>query len=225
MARPTKRGKELTKSMILHSASKLFLERGYEETRIKDIALDAGISYNEVFRICTDKENILCELVGLVLERQFEVSKEILTGKTNDKILFYAFETVLQLNMAEAIEHIREMYLVSYSLQNSSRVIYNTITNKLEEVFKDHLPHLQTKDFYELEIASAGIMRGFLSVPCDIYFTMDRKVKRFLETTFKIYDIKEEKILEAINFVEQFDFRAIALNVIDSLYKYLDDRT
>lgn len=225
MARPTKRGKELTKSMILHSASKLFLERGYEETRIKDIALDAGISYNEVFRICTDKENILCELVGLVLERQFEVSKEILTGKTNDKILFYAFETVLQLNMAEAIEHIREMYLVSYSLQNSSRVIYNTITNKLEEVFKEHLPHLQTKDFYELEIASAGIMRGFLSVPCDIYFTMDRKVKRFLETTFKIYDIKEEKILEAINFVEQFDFRAIALNVIDSLYKYLGDRT
>ena len=225
MARPTKRGRELTKSMILHSASKLFLLRGYEETRIKDIADNAGISYNEVFRICIDKENILCELVGLVLERQFEVSKEILKEKTDDKILFYAFETVLQLNMAEAIEHIREMYLVSYSLQNSSRVIYKTITSKLEEVFKDHLPQLETKDFYELEIASAGIMRGFLSVPCDIYFTMDRKVKRFLETTFKVYDVDDDKINEAIEFVKQFDFKEIALNVIDSLYKYLKERT
>ena len=28
---------------------------------------------------------------------------------TNDKLLMYAFETVLQLHMAESIEHIREM--------------------------------------------------------------------------------------------------------------------
>ena len=112
--------------------------------------------------------------------------------------MFYAFETTLQLYLAESSEYMREMYNVSYSLFNSSQKVYNTITNKLEYIFKEHLPHLETKDFYELEIASAGIMRGYLTVPCDMYFTMDRKIRKFLETTFKIYDVPKEKIEEAI---------------------------
>lgn len=224
MGRPLKREKKDTKSLVLHAASKLFIERGYHNTRIKDIANEAGVSYNEVFRILQDKETILCELVGLVLECQFETSKELLKDITDDKLLFYAFETVLQLHIAESKEHIREMYSVSYSLMNSSKVIYKTITSKLMDVFKDHLPHLEEKDFYELEIASAGIMRGYLSIPCDMYFTMKRKVRKFLETTFKIYDVSKEKIEEAIEFVSKFDFNEISLNVINNLFKYLESR-
>ena len=225
MARKLNRDKTITKSMILHSASKLFLERGYSNTKILDIANDAGITYNEVFRICNDKETILCELVGLVLECQFKETEKILKDITSDKLKMYAFETVLQLHMAESIEHIREMYIVSYSLPHSSKIIYKTITSKLEEVFKDYLPHLETKDFYELEIASAGIMRGFITVPCDMYFTMNRKINRFLETTFKIYSVSEEKILETIEFVNQFDFSSIADDVISLLFDYLKSNT
>lgn len=224
MGRPLKREKKDTKSLVLHAASKLFIERGYHNTRIKDIANEAGVSYNEVFRILQDKETILCELVGLVLECQFETSKELLKDITDDKLLFYAFETVLQLHIAESKEHIREMYSVSYSLMNSSKVIYKTITSKLMDVFKDHLPHLEEKDFYELEIASAGIMRGYLSIPCDMYFTMERKVRKFLETTFKIYDVSKEKIEAAIEFVSKFDFNEISLNVINNLFIYLESR-
>ena len=221
MARPLKREKKDTKSLVLHAASKLFIERGYHNTRIKDIASEAGVSYNEVFRILVDKETILCELVGLVLECQFEIAKKLLKDVTDDKLLFYAFETILQLHIAESKEHIREMYSVSYSLINSSKVIYKTITSKLMDVFKDHLPHLEEKDFYELEIASAGIMRNYLTFPCDMYFTMKRKVRKFLETTFKIYDVSTERIEEAIEFVSRFDFDKISKNVIDNLFKYL----
>ena len=46
MARPLKREKKDTKSMVLHAASKLFIERGYSNTRIKDIADEANVSYN-----------------------------------------------------------------------------------------------------------------------------------------------------------------------------------
>ena len=150
MARPTKRKKGVTKSMILQAATKLFLERGYSNTRIADIAAEANVSYNEVFRICIDKDTILSELVGLVVECQFEQTKKILKDVTNDKIFIYAFETVLQLHMAESIEHIREMYSVSYSLPNSTQAIYDVITSKIEETFKDNLPDYKTKDFYNL---------------------------------------------------------------------------
>ncbi len=136
----------------------------------------------------------------------------------------YAFETVLQLHVAESLEHIREMYLVSYSLPNASKVVYKTITNKLEDIFKDRLPNLETKDFYELEIAVAGIMRGYISVPCDMYFTMARKVKIFLETVFKIYDVSKDEIKEILKFIEQFDFKKYANEILSSLFNYLESK-
>ena len=77
MARPAKRKKSVTKSMVLHAASKLFLKQGYVNTRIIDIANEANVSYNEVFRICVDKDTILSELVGLVVECQFKETHEI----------------------------------------------------------------------------------------------------------------------------------------------------
>ena len=225
MGRCLNRKKEITKSLILHSASKLFIERGYSNTRIKDIAEDANVSYNDVFRQFGDKDTLLSELTGLVLECQFETSEKILKGKTTNKLHLYAFETVLQLHIAESLDHIREMYVASYSLPHSIQKIHKTLTTKLEEVFKELLPHLETKDFYELEIASASIMRGYISVPCDMYFTMDRKVKRFLESNLKIYDVKQEIIDETLQFLKQFDFNKIAKDVLNTLFNYLEQRT
>ena len=224
MARPLNREKEITRSRILHSSSKLFIDRGYHNTRIKDIADDAKVSYNDVFRMFGDKDTILSELVGLVLECQYEMSEKILASKTSDKLYIYAFETVLQLYIAESMEHIREMYVVSYSLPHSLNKVYKTITSKLEDIFKDSLPDYETKDFYELEIASAGIMKGYIQVPCDMYFTMNRKIKRFIETNLKIYDVNIDTNNSVLEFLKQFDFEHIAKEVLDSLFNYLEKR-
>jgi hypothetical protein len=58
-----------------------------------------------------------------------------------------------------------------------------------------------------------------------MYFTIDRKVRRFLEATFRVFKVDEEKIEEAIEFVSKYDFKPIAYKVIDSLYDYLSDNT
>ena len=224
MARPLNREKSKTRSLVLHSATKLFLENGYSNTRIKDIANDSKVGYNEIFRLYGDKDTLLSQLIDLVIEHQFNFSEEYLKDKTSSKLLLYAFESVLQLYIAESSEHIREMYAVSYSLHHTSHKIYDYITEKLENVFKEYLPDYETKDFYELEIASAGIMRNFMSVPCNMYFTMDRKVRRFLETTFLVYRVDDEKINETIEFVSRFDFKTIAHGVIEKMLSYLEKK-
>ena len=225
MARTFKRERGKTRSLVLHSASKLFIERGYSNTRIKDIATDSGVGYNEIFRMFIDKDNLLSQLVDLVIEHQFNFTEEYLKDKTNDKLLYYAFESVLQLYIAESSEHIREMYSVSYSLPHTSHKIYEFITEKLENVFKEYLPEYETKDFYELEIACAGIVRGFIIYPCNMYFTMDRKVSRLLKTILKIYEVPKERIEETIRFVNQFDMKNLAKEVLDTLFEYIINRT
>ena len=215
---------ESVKSKILHAAAKLFLSIGYEQSTIVKIAEEAKVNRGSVIYFFKNKENIVCELVAYVLEGQFKATSEFLHGKTQDKILFYAAETTLQLYIAESSEHMREMYNVAYSMPRSANVIYHTITDKLEKIFKEYLPNWQTKDFYEREISSAGVMRNHMSVPCDMYFTMDRKVQTFLESTFLLYRVPDAKIAEAVAFVKQFEWKTIAQEVIENMLAYLESK-
>ncbi len=213
------------KSKVLHAAAKLFLEKGYTETTLRELSAVSGVNYGSLTFAFRNKENILSELVGFVLDGQFEATKKLLQGKTEDKILFYAAETTLQLYMAESSEHIRELYSLAYSQSASSDIIYNKITLKLAEIFKEQYPNFTQGEFYEKELASAGIMRNYMTRPCGIYFTMDRKVRSFLENTFLLYEIQRGKIEEAIEFVSQFDFKIIAQQVIDNMLSYLESKT
>lgn len=226
MALPLKRPRqEIVRSKVLHVAAKLFLEKGYTNSSLKEIATESGVAYGSMTFAFGTKEGILSELVGFVLDGQFEFTEKMLKGKTDDKILFYATETTLQLYMAESSEHIRELYSLAYSQQASSDIIYNKITLKLSEIFKEQYPDFTQGEFYEKELASAGIMRNYMTRPCGIYFTMDRKVTAFLENTFLLYEIPREKIDEAIKFVSQFDFKSLAKQVIDNMLSYLESRT
>ena len=44
-----------------------------------------------------------------------------------------------------------------------------------------------------MEIASAGIMRSFMAVPCGLYSTPEAKIARFLDYTLKIYNVPAKK--------------------------------
>ena len=83
-----------------------------------------------------------------------------------------------------------------------------------------------TYDYYLPQNMRHLIYRGsFITVPCNMYFTMDRKVKSFLESTFLIYRVPDEKIRESIDFVSQFDYKKISADVIDNMLEYLESRT
>ena len=222
MARRSKQV-EKVREKTLYTAAELFLEKGYTETTMRGLAQKAGVDVNGINRAFGCKENILCELVAYVLHGQFETMGALLKGVTDDPLLFYAAETTMQLYMAESGEQIRNLYLAAYSMSHSIDIIHHTVTEKLEQIFKAHLPHLVTRDFYELEIASGVVMRSFMARPCDMYFTMDRKVKRFLETTFRIYQVPDAKIQEAVAFVQRFDFPNIAKNTINRMLQYLKE--
>ncbi len=226
MVKETTEHKKLNvKSKVLHAATRQFLAQGYAQSTVRGIASEAGVNIGSLVFAFKNKENILCELVSYVFECQFNAAREILGDRACDKILFYAVETTLQLYMAESSESMREMYNISYSLPNSAQIIYRTMTEKLQDIFQEYLPQFETKDFYERELASAGIMRNFISVPCDMYFTMQRKVQSFLETTLLLYEVPKEKIQEAVEFVQQFDFEKVSSDVIANMLEYLKNQT
>ena len=205
----------------LHTAAVLFLKQGYTATSVRSIANHVGCSQTAVLRVFNTKEGILCELVKYVIENQFAATQNLLQGITDDPVMFYAAETALQLHMAESDESVRDLYAAAYSLPESAEVICRTISSQLPLVFGAYLPTASTEDFYHLEIASGGIIRGYMTVPCTPDFTIEEKVKRFLESSLRIYRVPEEKIREAVAFIRQFDYPAIAQQTISDMLAIL----
>ncbi len=218
--KPLKSQEEM-RNDILHAAALLFLDKGYTDTTLKNIAANAGVNIGSLMNVFKAKEEILCDMVESVFNGQFKCTEKMIEGITKDKILFYAAETALQLYITEMNDNLRDLYTAAYTMPKSCEMIQHTMTGKLEKIFGDHLPHLHTSDFYKLEIASGGVMRGFMAIPCNMWFTMDQKIASFIEATFLIYRVPDEKIQEAIKFVSQFDYPTIAKETIDSIVRLL----
>ncbi len=209
-------------NLVLHAAAKLFMEKGYEATSVRQIAAEAGINVNTMVHDFGAKENILCELVEYVLNGQFSTAKNLLLGTTWDGVLYYAAETALQLHMAECSEAARNLYRYAYSLSHTSALIHRTIAEKLTSaVFREYLSEAAPEDFYRLEIASGSMIWGYMSVPCTPDFTIEQKVDCFLDAALRIYRVPEEKIAEAKAFVKQFDYPAIARQTIHDMLAFL----
>lgn len=148
------------------------------------------MSANAIFRVFPDKESILAALVGHMIEEQFKMARHFIEEDGEcDPVFLYGAETVLQLHIAEMNEALRDLYVSAYSLPTTSEYIYQTVSKKLINIFGQYLPECEEKDFYEMEIATAGITRGYMAKKCDMNFTMKQKIKRFLEVTLKIYGV------------------------------------
>ena len=211
------------RKLVLYTAARMFLEKGYEAASVRQIATAAGINVNTMVHDFGAKENILCELVEYVLKGQFSAAKNLLLGMTEDGVLYYAAETALQLHMAECSEAARNLYRSAYSLSLTSELIQRNIAEKLTSVvFQEYLPDCSLEDFYRLEIASGSMIWGYMTVPCDGSFTIDQKVDCFLDTALRIYRVPEEKIAEAKAFVKRFDYPTIARQTIADMLEFLE---
>ena len=210
------RGKQasglLTQQKMLRAAVKLFLEKGYEGTTTAEIARAAGMTPSSFFRAFPSKEALLLELDKRMFSGQFALAEQ--HSAAQDPVLLYAVETAIQLHIAELTEPLRELYVTAYTLPSTSAYLYRSTAKRLEGIFGDYLPDAEAKDFYEMEIASAGMMRSFMAVPCDVYFTVERKIARFLECALKLYNVPVERRREVTAAVLQLDLHARAAGII-----------
>lgn len=221
------RGKQpsglLTQQKMLRSAVALFLEKGYERTTTAEIARAAGMTPSAFFRAYPSKETLLLELVQRMFAGQFALAGRF--AGTDDPVMLYAVETALQIQIAELSEPLRDLYVTGYSLPSTTRYIYRSTAARLQPIFGVYWPEAEPKDFYELDIASASVMRGFMAVPCDVYFTMERKLRRFLDCTLRLYRVPPEKSAAIADTIAKMDLREAAEGIIRETVRRAEDGT
>lgn len=204
---------EETRAQALREAVALFLSQGYHETTLDQIAEKIDRSKAALLRAYPDKEAILYALVTHMFGSQFSNAAKLIGGNP-DPLLLYGVETALQLHICELSEPLRDLYVTAYTLESTSDYIYHSTTKELQRIFAEYMPNATESDFYELELASGSVMRGYMAKKCDMYFTFQRKLTLFLSCCFKIYDVPIPKREQIISQVLAMDLKAMAKKII-----------
>ena len=210
-----------TKRRILTVCVRLFLEQGYKETSITQITENAGVTRGSFQNLFHTKDAVLLELVETMFSGQFSAAKSI-TGQQLPPVYAYAAETAIQLTLTELNERLREIYLEAYSLPDTAEYIHLHTTAELKQIFGGSFPGYSDSDFYEMEIGTAGLMRGYMARKCDIHFPLDRKLSRFLTAAMRVYRVSEEEQRQVLAFIRSLDIRAIAAEVMEKLFAMLE---
>ena len=210
-----------TKRKILTVCVRLFPEQGYKETSITQITENAGVTRGSFQNLFRTKDAVLLELVETMFSGQFSAAKSI-TGQQLPPVYAYAVETAIQLTLTELNERLREIYLEAYSLPDTAEYIHLHTTAELKQIFGGSFPGYSDSDFYEMEIGTAGLMRGYMARKCDIHFPLDRKLSRFLTAAMRVYRVPEEEQRQVLAFIRPLDIRAIAAEVMEKLFAMLE---
>lgn len=203
------------RNKMLLAAIQLFLEQGYEKTTTAQISKAAGMSPTSFFAAFENKEALLLTLTKIMFDSQFAKARSF--AKELEPLMVYCLETSLQIYITELSEPLRELYVMAYTLPSTSEYIYKSTSAQIKAIFSPFMPGAEDKDFYEMDIASGSVMRGFMAKKCDMYFTVQKKISRFLECCLKLYDVPKEKRKSLIEAVLAFDLSTVARKLIDEI--------
>lgn len=198
----------------------MFLENGYTNTRLAEILKRADVSAGSFQNIFHTKDGVLTEFVSIMFDGQFSRARVITRGAPSPAHI-YAAETALQLTLTEMNENLRDLYLEAYTHPASMEIIHQGMVKELQAAFSCYLPASDEGDFYEIELGTAGIMRGLMARKCDMYFTLERKIRRFLDLSLHIFRVPEEEQRLIIAYTLGLDLSSMARHVIDSLFQSL----
>lgn len=215
-----KYNKQESKRRILSVCVKLFIEKGYHKTTLAEILSRSDTTSSTFQNIFRSKDGVLLDLTEFMFENQFSSARSI-AGEKFPPIFLYAAETAVQLALTELNENLRDIYVEAYSDERIAEYIFEKTSTELYRIFSAYNPTLNESDFYELEIGSSGIMRNYMARRCDKYFTLEKKLERFLNMSMGAYNVPKAEREKAIAFVKSIDIREMAKQIMEKLFDSL----
>ena len=209
-----------TEKRILQACVRLFLENGYRRTTMLQIFKEAQVSSGSFQNLFRSKDGVLLELVKFMFENQFGMARSV-AGAELPPVYVYAAETALQITLTELNENLRQIYLEAYTQQRLLDYIQRATAKELHRIFGPYQPGLTEQDYYELELGTAGLMRGYMANPCTADFPLERKLEKFLTLALRGYKVPEEELQQVLSFLAGLDIRGIAQKVMEELFRQL----
>ena len=184
------------------------------------ILKEAQVSSSSFQNLFHSKDGVLLELVNFMFENQFGMARSV-AGAELPPVYVYAAETALQIALTELNENLRQIYLEAYTQQRLLDYIQRATAKELHRIFGPYQPGLTEQDYYELELGTAGLMRGYMANPCTADFPLERKLEKFLTLALRGYKVPEKELQQVLSFLAGLDIRGIAQKAMEELFRQL----
>ena len=205
---------------MLAACARLFLEKGYTNTRMVDILKDADVSASSFQNIFRTKDGVLTAFVEIMFSGQFDAARQLAADAPTPAHV-YAVETALQLTLTELNENLRDIYLEAYTCPETLSLIHRRTAAELQAAFGAYLPEATPADFLEMEVGTAGMMRASMACRCGPDFPLERKISRFLEMSLSVFRVPEDERARIITHVATLDMYLLARRVMNALFESL----
>lgn len=205
---------------VLAACARLFLEKGYTNTRMVDILREADVSSSSFQNIFRTKDGVLTAFVEIMFSGQFDAARQLMADAPTPAHV-YAVETALQLALTELNENLRDIYLEAYTCPETLSLIHRRTARELQAAFGAYLPEATAADFLEMEVGTAGLMRAYMVSQSVPDFPLERKISRFLEMSLSVFHVPEDERAQIIAHVATLDVCALARRVMDALFESL----
>lgn len=202
---------------ILAACVRLFMEKGYNRTTVAEIIHDADVSASTFQNIFRAKDGVLVDLCRLVLDTQLRAARELMPPDFPPAFEYAAYIAV-QLTTTELNANLRDIYVEAYTQREAVDFIQQGATTELMRIFHSYLPDYTESDFYELEVGTSGMTRSYMARPCDKYFTLERKLRRYLSMTFGIYGVPKDEQDMLLDYIASVDIRDFTARVIRDFF-------
>ncbi len=183
--------KKLCKNLenkILSVAEKLFLEKGYNKTGIRDIAKECGISIGLIYKIFESKEDIFIRILKKHIKIALKEINEALSQATSfeDKLNKFLENFIKQFRKKEKFFYIFLTSLGTNFLIDKKRFQLQDIAQKISQIFQN--------------ILEEGKQKGFIDKNIDTFFLSKYILGGIINNIYGYVIEKNEKLPE--NFLD-----------------------
>lgn len=192
--------KEIKKQKILEAAYKLFVQNGYHNTKIIDIAVEAGIGKGTVYEYFDSKENLLLDIVSSGIEEHFVDCERVLEieGTQTEKLL-----ELVMVGTRYSKKNAERMITIMMMVFDTNDGMPKAFISKAHDIWKQEYTimnqiiakGIETGEFRKLNIdmvtvAIMGTIEGYLKTKYGVGQVCGKKLP-FNVDSFEIQDLIE----------------------------------
>jgi AcrR family transcriptional regulator len=209
-----------TKSTIIKSAIKLFEEKGYYNTSIKDIAKESGIVHSSLYYYYKNKEDIARNIFDLIIDDIYVIINNLYSKKPdillNILVQYILTFKYIALNTSTQAVHLDLVRFSDYDTSNLER-LNNTYFKNIRRLFDEFKSDYTDNQLIVYIITSDAFAKALFKgiINSHINFTLYEAIDYFCRhMLISEIEISEEQYLNTLN--DAFELcEHIEINITD----------
>lgn len=161
-----KENKEIKTKNIIRVATRLFINQGYENTPVRQILKEAGISTGSLYNFFNNKEEILLSVFKDIGREVIALSQEIANDFDEPVLGNFIGVATEKMAMLES-RRVKNIYRFIWSVKPVKDFILPLRVRNAKEILKSFKLHFSEGDIYARVVASMGVERALVEAMID----------------------------------------------------------